>query len=51
MPDHFHFGFDMFMFVGISAWVFLNLLRLLAAQLAQSDGPLGALGAALGGTL
>jgi hypothetical protein len=49
--DHFHFGFDMFLFIGTSAWIFLALMRILAAKLAASDGAIGSLGAALGGTL
>jgi len=49
--DHFHFGFDAFLFVGASAWIFLALMRLLAAKLASGTGAIASLGAALGGTL
>lgn len=51
MEGHFHTGFDAFLFVGIAAWLFLALMRLVAAKLAQSQGPIGSLGAAMGATL
>lgn len=51
MPDHFHFGVDAFLFIGTSAWLFLALLKIIAARLATSDGVLGTVGAAIGGTL
>ena len=51
MPEHFHTGFDMFLFCGVSAWLFLAIARLIAAKLANMSGSIGSLGAAMGGTL
>jgi hypothetical protein len=45
MEDHLHTGPVQFLFVGISALVFLNLWRLAAAKLADSENvTLAALG-------
>jgi hypothetical protein len=51
VADHMHSGFDMFLVIGFSSWLFLALMRILAAKLAQASGAIGSLGAALGGTL
>ena len=51
MPEHFHTGFDMFVFCGVSAWLFLALMRLVAAKLANMGGSIGSFGAAAGATL
>lgn len=33
MQEHVHTGFVPFLFAGISAWIFLNLLRIIAIKL------------------
>lgn len=52
MSDHFHTGVDAFLVIGVMAWLFLNLLRIAAARLAQvSNGALASFGTALGATV
>jgi hypothetical protein len=48
MQEHLHTGPLMFLYVGASAWIFLNLLRLLAIM-ASDKFP--AFAHALGGTI
>jgi hypothetical protein len=48
MQEHLHTGPVMFLYVGASAWIFLNLMRLLAI-LAADRFP--AIAHAIGGTL
>lgn len=48
MQEHLHTGPVMFLYIGASAWIFLNLMRL-AAILAADKFP--AFAHALGGTL
>lgn len=48
MPEHLHTGPIMFLYVGASAWIFLNLMRLLAI-LISAKFPTAS--HALGGTL
>lgn len=51
MDDHIHTGFVTFVTVGVYAVLFIWGVRLVAAQLADKDGPLGEFGKALGGTV
>lgn len=39
MRSHTHTGFDAFLFAGISALVFLNLVRFAAAKAVESQNP------------
>lgn len=49
MAPHFHFNGDAVLFAGLSAILVIQVLRMLFAWLAQMDGPLGSVGAGLGG--
>jgi hypothetical protein len=42
MEGHLHTDFPMFVFAGVSAIVFIHLLRFLAAQMVSNEGTRGA---------
>lgn len=50
MSDHVHTGFVSFVFAGISAIVFIHLMRFAAAKMANTDKMAG-FGKALGGVV
>lgn len=49
MSHHWHMGLEHVIFTGLSAIVFINLVRIGAFHLAKQDGPLGDFGTAVGG--
>lgn len=48
---HYHFTIENIIFVGISALIFFNVWRIVAAWLVKQPGPLGSLGIAMGGLI
>jgi hypothetical protein len=49
VEHHFHFGIEHAAFIGAVALLFRYIWKIVAAFLAQNDGPIGQLGLAMGG--